>query len=137
VAYTAGESGNLGGRPKGRKEKVPRIRRADVLNANREQWDRWISDKGVLQKVQDRLLSIIQDDKVKTREHLEIARIILSRTLGSIPDGKEQQPTQTLVIVRPDTAPALMEPEVEVVDIDSQSVSEPDLENLVRKIRNL
>ncbi len=91
---------NPNGRPIGRDERKPRKKRSDILNANREQWDLWAKNKGVLQIVRRMLLECIEDEKASYRDRIKAAEIIEARGYGRVAEEREQQPSQTLLIIR-------------------------------------
>lgn len=88
-------------RPKGVKETAPRVRRQDVLNARREEWDKWERRHGVLGKVRRVLLRIIEDENTSTRDKLRAIEMIENRGLGKVAEEHEQPPVQVLQIIRP------------------------------------
>jgi len=88
------------GRKKGTKDSKPRKKRADVLNANREQWDRWAKQQGALRKCRAMLLACVEDPKATYRDRIKASEIIESRGYGRVAEEREQQPSQTLLIIR-------------------------------------
>jgi hypothetical protein len=85
------------GRPPGSKDSSPRIKRADVLNARREQWDAWEKSQGALKKVRKRLLAIVENGSDK--DALAAAKLVEERGLGRPVEAREELPQQTLVII--------------------------------------
>jgi|TARA_Y100000310_G_C20636764_1_gene791582 hypothetical protein len=77
------------------------VRRSDVLNANREQWDAWEKSTSALRKVRTRLLQIVEDPESSPRDAIAAGKLIEERGLGRPTEEREQLPQQTLIIVRP------------------------------------
>lgn len=88
------------GRKPGVKEKEPRKKRSDVLNANREQWDAWAKQKGALATCRKMMLECVEDKNASYRDRLKAAEIIEARGYGRVAEEREQQPSQTLLIIR-------------------------------------
>ena len=88
------------GRPSGARDTSPRLKRADVLSARREDWDKWEQNTGALRKARKRLLDIIEDPDTNAREVLAAVKMLEERGLGRPTEEREPQPQQTLVIVR-------------------------------------
>ncbi len=94
---------NPNGRPPGVPETKPRKKRSDVLNANREQWDAWAKQKGALGICRKMLLDCVNDPKASYRDRIRASEIIESRGYGRVAEEREQQPSQTLLIIRQTT----------------------------------
>lgn len=116
------------GRPEGSKDKKPRKRRADVLNANREQWDRWAKQKGALAACRRMMLDCVNDTKASYRDRIRASEIIESRGYGRVAEEREQQPSQVLMIIRQTAEgyeqlnPGNPTEEPEIIDIVSRAV---------------
>lgn len=88
------------GRPAGSRDKSPRIKRVDVLNARREDWDKWEKNSNALAKARKRLLEIIEDKETTPRDVIAAVKMMEERGLGRPTEEREATPQQTLVIVR-------------------------------------
>jgi len=91
------------GRPKGSKT----IRRSDVINARKEDWDKWEKNTKALERVRKMLLEIVEDTTASARDRIAAGNIIEQRGLGKATEEREQLPSPTLVIIRPGEQPKL------------------------------
>lgn len=108
------------GRPKGRKDSRPRVRRADILNRRREDWDRWAESSGALRKARQVLLDITLDPDVPARDRIKAAQLLEERGMGRPTEEREQPQVQPLYIMLPDPSggfqPFAALPEANVID---------------------
>ena len=89
------------GRPRGSKDSRPRIRRADILNARREDWDRWEESTGALRKAREALLARIESGETKDSDLIKAVQLLEDRGLGRPTEEREQVVSQPLTIVMP------------------------------------
>lgn len=89
------------GRPRGSKDSRPRIRRADILNARREDWDRWEESTGALRKAREALLARIESGEMKDSDLIKAVQLLEDRGLGRPTEEREQVVSQPLMIVMP------------------------------------
>jgi hypothetical protein len=85
----------------GARDKAPRLKRTDVLNARREDWDRWENNNHALEKVRKRLLEIVEDPNAAHRDVLRAVDMIENRGLGKVTEQREQPVSQPLWIMLP------------------------------------
>lgn len=88
------------GRPMGAKDSRPRIKRADILNARREEWDKWERNTGALKRARSVLLQIMEDPKATNSDRLKAIQMLEDRGMGKVTEEREAQPVQVLQIIR-------------------------------------
>lgn len=88
------------GRPKGAKDSYPRdLRRRDVINARKAEWDEWDKSSGARRIIREKLLQRVQSDNITTSDLIKAMAILDDRALGKVDVQKEQVPSQPLMIV--------------------------------------
>ncbi len=115
------------GRPKGTKDKTPRLKRTDVLNANREKWAEWSQHDGLLKKVRKRLGEIVDSPDSSNKDAILASKLLLEYDVGRPSEAKEVQPAQPLQIflTAPDGGYTQLEPGRKPIDLEVTDEGNP------------
>lgn len=89
------------GRPKGSKDSRPRIRKSEILDSRRAQWDKWEQQTGALARARKVLLQIMEDEEASNRDRLRAIQMLEDRGMGAVRTETEQPVAQPLMIFLP------------------------------------